>query len=389
MLVRPGQGAESAAVSHPTNRDERPALLRYRSVNYRHASSRFHRIRTHFPGKRRWFQFEHPERGAFGERLRTQVLVVGPRNARRVIFISTGVHGAEYLPGNALATLFVWLLAGQSLPIDTAFVFVDAVNPWGCSWGTREDEGGRDPNRVFPVSGDLPPARCYERVHGLVHARDFKGDHWNEVERTRAAFINLHGERAFFDALSSGGQSSHPNGLYYRGDGTACYVADTFTRIVEQVSSGLEVLLHFDLHTSLGAFGEATVITQHHDDSEEMRVLRRHVQDAVPVQTLNKPSIAYPVRGTTMCAVSEASRAEITVSATLELGTYSRARGLSANIASNLLARERWSPRSVVGRRVREHVQEHFAPSNPEWWAKALTHGRRIFETLLIPPVHT
>ena len=70
----------------------------------------------------------NPTVGAEGEELTTDVAVLGPADASRLMIVVSGTHGAEGFCGSGIQV--GWLAANCPLPADTAILFIHAVNPY-------------------------------------------------------------------------------------------------------------------------------------------------------------------------------------------------------------------------------------------------------------------
>lgn len=81
-----------------------------------------------------------------GER---KLFVLRPRRPRpfgRKVYLSAGIHGDE--PGGALG-LLIWAEANIEVLRELDVLIFPCLNPWGLENNVREDERGRDLNRLF------------------------------------------------------------------------------------------------------------------------------------------------------------------------------------------------------------------------------------------------
>jgi protein MpaA len=81
-----------------------------------------------------------------GER---KMFILRPRRPRpfgRKVYLSAGIHGDE--PAGALG-LLIWAKANIELLRDLDVTIFPCLNPWGLENNVREDERGRDLNRLF------------------------------------------------------------------------------------------------------------------------------------------------------------------------------------------------------------------------------------------------
>src|SRR5262245_61953501 len=69
----------------------------------------------------------NPVPGAAGEDLTTDVALLGPADASRLLIVVSGTHGAEGFCGSGIQV--GWLAAAHAMPADAAILFVHAINP--------------------------------------------------------------------------------------------------------------------------------------------------------------------------------------------------------------------------------------------------------------------
>ena len=192
-----------------------------------------------------------------------QTAWLGALDARRVLVVIGGTHGVEGFAGTAVQVDWFNLLAAEqvSLPMNTAMLCVNALNPWGYMNCRRCDEQGIDVNRNFVnFSQPLPVNSDYEKLSSLLAIADI-----TERRKALADFVQKVGQRDFEIAFS-GGQYSDPQGPFYGGNaaGFSRKVIDALIRDYALAERQLAVV---DVHTGLGPFGYGEVICDHPLDS--------------------------------------------------------------------------------------------------------------------------
>jgi len=87
------------------------------------------------------------------EDLTVDVAHFEPREGRRLLLVTSGVHGNEGYVGNAIQRA---LLCGPlaQLAEDCGLMLVHAVNPWGMARFRRVNPRNVDLNRNFPAAGE-------------------------------------------------------------------------------------------------------------------------------------------------------------------------------------------------------------------------------------------
>jgi hypothetical protein len=200
--------------------------------------------------------FEHPSRGPDGEILTTDVAWIGPRTDRALVLVS-GTHGVEGYCGSGAQ--IDWLRRGEAQSAASSRVgvlLVHAINPWGFAWTRRVDENNVDLNRNWV---DFPQRLASNPDYAEL-ADDLCPAQWTPEAQTRTterllAWRAARGDRAFQKAVS-GGQYTHPFGLFYGGKEPS-WSRRTQTAILEKYLAGARRIAVIDYHTGLGPEGYA------------------------------------------------------------------------------------------------------------------------------------
>ncbi|HSE74292.1 MAG TPA: DUF2817 domain-containing protein, partial [Dongiaceae bacterium] len=126
----------------------------------------------------------NPARGAAGEELATDMALLGPAEASRLMVVVSGTHGAEGFCGSGIQV--AWLAAARPLPADTAILFVHALNPYGFSHVRRVTEDNVDLNRNFIDHGNAKPANPgYDELRDVICPKEWT----EESERKNLAAL--------------------------------------------------------------------------------------------------------------------------------------------------------------------------------------------------------
>ncbi len=201
----------------------------------------------------------HPMQGIDGEDLAIDVAAVGPADADSVLVLVSGTHGVEGFTGSALQ--HHWLERhAASRPDDLRIVLVHALNPYGFAWVRRVNEDNVDLNRNFVDWSQPPPAN--EDYGGLAHL--LVPDSWDDdTQQTTTLQLLAFAEEFGFPRLQevvSGGQYSHPTGVFYGGGGPVWSHHWLVDHLPELVGLASRVGL-IDLHTGLGPWGHGELIS--------------------------------------------------------------------------------------------------------------------------------
>ncbi|MGB5082550.1 MAG: M14 family metallopeptidase [Burkholderiales bacterium] len=197
------------------------------------------------------------------EDLTVDVAHFEPRERRRLLLVTSGVHGIEGYAGNAIQRA---LLGGPlaRLAGDCGVMLVHAVNPWGMAHFRRVNPNNVDLNRNFAAAGDAlyrtrnpgyrliaealaPPGPCAGAL--ASRARLLGG-------LSAAALLN--GYATLRQALLAG-QYDAPEGLFYGGAGRQRETR-VFADLFEPCCARYDEILLIDLHTGYGARGRVQLL---------------------------------------------------------------------------------------------------------------------------------
>lgn len=348
----------AAALMHPS--------LRLFSDSYFTARHRFLQA-----AKARGYAVEtalHPLSDQFPAVVATDIVRVGPDTARRVFFISSGLHGTELTTGSGIQ---LGLLEDENieawLPQDTAAVFIHAVNPFGSAAMTRTDENNIDPNRNNRLSFDpLPQNPDYDALHDALCPASWSGPERDAAEARIAAYIAENGFENYSRNVLSG-QYGHANGLFYGGTARSWTVAN-LSDTVARHGAGAERLAIADLHTGLGGYGA-------------LEVIRKEVPQG--------DTGGSPARHFACDVLDDVACPESPIKVILEFGTYPVAHIVDAHRADTWL-KFHGDAQTPLGRQIKAHLRDSLFCDDPAWLEAVYTQGisgcRAVLEELTASP---
>jgi hypothetical protein len=332
--------------------------------------------------------------GPRGEALSIDAASLGPPQCRRVLILSSGLHGVEGFFGSALQ--LAWLARFASavvLPKDVKVVVVHALNPFGFAWLRRCNENNVDLNRNFLrdrtfIAGPQyrESQEAYNRLCSFLNpARPpsslepyaFKAA-WHVLAAGRSARKRLPpGQRPSlfaFKAISQlglaelqrtlvVGQYHCQNGLFYGGDGPEESTAWLKERLPVWVS-GAELTLHLDFHTGLGQWADGKLLIADRKTSPRAQWLAEQFGDEL-VEAAESP-VAYIPNGPIARYFRDHHGGGVYHCLTAEFGTYQGIRVLGALRAENQ-AHFHARPDSPAYQWAKRQVREAFAPAATDW----------------------
>ena len=207
----------------------------------------------------------HPLPGKDGEPLAMDVVRDGPADAAAVLLVSSACHGVEGYCGSGVqrALLADAGFRQQAHAAGVALLYVHALNPYGFSWWRRTTHENVDLNRNFhDFQGELPANPAYAEMAAAIVPTQWPSP---AAEAQLDAYVAAHGERAL-QAVISGGQHSHPQGLFYGGRAPT-WSQQTLRRVLQDHGRRCARLGWIDLHTGLGPSGHGERIFACRDDA--------------------------------------------------------------------------------------------------------------------------
>jgi hypothetical protein len=203
-----------------------------------------------------------PGSGPSGEFLSIDWAWSGDPAAEAVLVISSGLHGIEGYAGSAVQLEL--LASNPAIPT----LWVHALNPYGMAHRRRVNANNVDLNRNFLPPGDSYSG-CdpnYTLLNPLLNPPDPPGldAFWLKV----GLVLLQKGFKSLKNAVACG-QYDYPRGLFYGGDRLQPEAEAALALFIEKLA-GKKRIVHLDLHTALGAYGDCTPVLEGDPSSEQL-----------------------------------------------------------------------------------------------------------------------
>ena len=320
----------------------------------------------------------HPV-GAMIEGLETGVLRLGPDQAETVVFLTSGIHGAEQWAGTACQLDLLRSGALADLPQDVAIVLIHAANPIGAALGRRYTEENVDLCRNFmDFATPLPqPAPGYTALRA---AFDAEPGQIAEADAEIFAYAKAHDIAALY-AAALGGQYDDPQGIGFGGQ------APTRARILLQSimrthAEGAKRIHALDYHTGVGPYGYGSIIAM--QKGAALARMRALYGPWVLAPRDNPPPGFIDVTGHSTDGYQSLFPTAEVLAAVLEVGTLSQEEFLRRLIAEHRATRAHGThgehPDLVAARRA---LVDFFTPADPDWRAYLLHRGQQTFRQIM------
>ena len=308
----------------------------------------------------------------------------------RVLIFTTGEHGVEGYAGAAALQLFLDEFLVRLDPRTTGLLLVHAINPWGMKHRRRVNAANVDLNRSF-VTDFAPLASAnpdYDLLSGLLNPARPLG--WAEGARLLfvarvVATLARYGMVRLREATLRG-QFSHPRGIYFGGQAPQ-EETTLMMGLFDEAIRGYAQMLTLDMHTGYGPRDQMTLVAsaQEKRSSQEMQA-----RFGVPRVSAANPQEFYSIQGDMIeylySLMAQKFPDRPFFAASFEFGTFGDStlavlRSLFAMVAENQV---HWQGGSAAARHwVGCEFVEMFAPSAPDWLAKAEMDARQAFDGIL------
>ena len=253
-LLGAGIAFEQTALSNPKHQ---MAPARFFSSSY--ASARHAFVEAAQEAGASIESFQNPHEGPQGEPLFTDVALLGNADAKNVLVLSSATHGVEGFAGSGIQVGLLHEGLLSHLDKDTSVLLVHAINPYGFAHLRRFNEDNVDLNRNFVDHSQPSPANPgYGELSDVLAPRSLSA--WSAL-----AFWSRLGWYLVWNGMDglrvavSGGQYSHPEGLFYGGR-SETWSNKTIRTIAARYLSVADNVVLVDLHTGLGRYGDAEII---------------------------------------------------------------------------------------------------------------------------------
>ncbi len=292
-------------------------------------------------------------------------LAIRPGNVPEAprLLISSGLHGVEGYAGSAAQTEFLsQLTAAEAQRGKAHIILVHGLNPYGFRHHRRWNEAGVDLNRNF-LSDERAYRGCaqaYRELEDFINPKQPPGrldTFWWQAPLALAQ----HGFTKLNRAIAEG-QYEFPQGLFFGGQAPSASKVWLDSHISQWFGDGGSIL-HLDLHTGLGAYGETQLFLETTCSPDELAQLRLKLH---PRRIKAGDELVFEAPG----AIGRYLQQQLGhryQALTLEMGTYPSAHLFRLLRAENQAHHTLGYDHPLTQAR-REAVFQAFAPSDTSWW---------------------
>ncbi len=314
-----------------------------------------------------------------GSDLYLDVATKGATDASRLLMITSATHGVEGYCGSGVQAA---LLAGDALEPwidDLQIALVHGVNPYGFAHDRRVNEDNIDLNRNFLDFGVETPRNIgYADIHPYLVPEEWEGEKRLAADASLAQFIKTNGAAALQQA-ASGGQYTHPDGLFY-GGAAPSWSAQTMTTLAQELGGHTSQTIVIDFHTGLGPYGYGEMIAAGSPE-QVARTFEFYDQFELTDPDAGTSSSAS-VQGTMAHGIERSLPGVNTIFVALEYGTLHMNEVMVALRADNWLY-HRGELTSPLGSQIKRQIRDAFYCDETDWKEKVWSRASEVIDATL------
>ena len=184
--------------------------------------------------------------------------VPAQKKFKRLLILSSAVHGIEGYVGSAVQQMFMKELIGNVNLTDTGVLFIHGINPYGFKYNRRVSENNVDLNRNCSKDNRLYKSvnAGYSDLYGMLNPKGKVSlrSVGNVFFQINAIWkIVQYSMKTLRQAILQG-QYQYQEGLYFGGNALEPSIK-AVTPLIKEVAKNYEIVFNIDLHTGYGARG--------------------------------------------------------------------------------------------------------------------------------------
>ena len=323
-------------------------------------------------------------KGIQAEDLFCDTALIGEDVASKCIVVSSGTHGVEGYCGSALQTaLMEYVLPSLNLS-EFQILFVHAINPYGFSHVTRVNEDNVDINRNFTDSFCATKEQTaeYLEFRRSIFPEEWCGSELSNIYNDANQFVDRKGAE-LFQKLMTRGQYILSEDPYFGGVAPT-WSHRTWLEICETTLRKFETIVHIDLHSGLGPFGECEIIYTGLNNRFGLQTAKSWYGDDRVIAPGHANSVSPSVNGPLPNGLLKIHPQAMSVA--FEFGTVPIMDMLKTLIASNWLFHNPQCEEHVR-LKILEQSRQVFCPDDPFWidciWQTTKTLFRKTIDGIL------
>ncbi|MDP3386212.1 MAG: DUF2817 domain-containing protein [Eubacteriales bacterium] len=304
------------------------------------------------------------------------------KERKKMLVLSTGLHGIEGFIGSDLVYLFLDELISCVDTEHTEIRIYHCLNPRAMKNNRRVNRNNVDLNRTFGVGNVVSENDDYIKHYEFFKPYDIS-DYGLANLKFYAKLIRfiIGAGTSGVRAASLKGQSEKPEGIYYSGNGVQAETDYVMKEIDELMAISLERLIWIDLHSGYGPRYQMTILNSP-QDKRPLSFWRQRLDYPLILQATAEEF--YEINGDMMDFMyrkyDKKRSASDFYGTCFEFGTYGdrmidQIRSLKTMIFENNLAQRKCNAKAEE--RIRQDFRELYYPTEIKWQKKAKEDFKR------------
>lgn len=308
--------------------------------------------------------------------LAMDVTRIGPMEARRLLVMTSGTHGAELMCGSGCQVGHLRSGCFESLPSDCAVLLVHGVNPWGARFLRRNTEDNVDLCRNFLNFDEPYPAnQDYVLLHGdLLHADIGTLD---DFVTSKIATLGI---GRFMNALM-GGQYEFADGYGYGGN-RPCWSNQVLRSVLQEHARAAEQVCIVDYHSGVGPYGYGSAVCMQQGDALS-RARRWFGGWLIAPRAAEGPEEFHRTHGHAADGYADELDGRELTTVVLEFGTFDVKRNIRALLADHI-ARFGASVSTEARKTISAEAREIHFPDDAQWRRAVWDRATQVVDQALL-----
>ncbi|MBL7111809.1 MAG: DUF2817 domain-containing protein [Bacteroidales bacterium] len=191
------------------------------------------------------------------------------QNTRRLLIITSGLHGIEGYTGSAIQQMFMKEFLSDHEVQNQGILLIHSINPYGFKYMRKATENNVDLNRNCSVSKAIfeNKNKGYAELYNLLcpSGKVNKGSLSNRLFYFVAIRKILQKSMATLRQAALQGQYKFPEGIYYGGNDFEPQIY-YLQEVLPEIFVPYDLILTLDMHTAYGAWGKLHLFTNPLED---------------------------------------------------------------------------------------------------------------------------
>ena len=187
------------------------------------------------------------------------VYIPAQNEAKKIIIMSSGIHGVEGFTGSAVQQYFMNEILDSDVLKNMGVLLIHAINPYGFKYGRRVSENNIDMNRNFDVNKDLFVRKNegYAKIYQfLTPQKEVKAGYFrNSFFFIKTVYYILKYKMQALRQSTLQGQYEFRNGIFYGGNDFE-EQKEWLERLISEKTRDYKYVFVIDIHTGYGERGK-------------------------------------------------------------------------------------------------------------------------------------